>query len=375
MLVAAIAAMSVNRVTAAEPKAADTQPAAEVVVPMALGSTSEDQAADQAAYAILGMKMKKLDFDGIEFQAVIQFLRDASGASIYVPWNVLRQAGIERTAPVNVHVANVTFEKALKTVLEDVGSTAPLGCVVDGGVITIATKEDFARRVVTKAYDVRDLLAHFPKFVAPSLPAERDQAIASCGNNGPSVSGSAREDKPMLSQGDALLSLIEMLKSTIDTPSWRPTGELADIREFDGLLIITQTAENHARVQRVLWNLEPEWAHNLHAKLRKKVARVNLDKAKFQDAVKFVREAFGVNVVVDPEVPEGSLPPITIQAERLTGEQVLNLITRMAKRRWELADEVVYISNVPPPVMPPATTRPAMQPPPPPGADGPPQGS
>jgi hypothetical protein len=46
--------------------------------------------------------------------------------------------------------------------------------------------------------------------------------------------------------------LIDMMKNTVDPPSWRPTGELADIREFGGLLIVTQTWPNQVAVMNLI---------------------------------------------------------------------------------------------------------------------------
>lgn len=79
--------------------------------------------------------------------------------SIYVKFNMLQQVSVDKKTPVNVELRNVTVEKALRTVLEDVGTVNPLGYVVDEGVVTISTKDDLATRTCTRVYSVQDIVA------------------------------------------------------------------------------------------------------------------------------------------------------------------------------------------------------------------------
>src|SRR6185503_19872463 len=96
---------------------------------------------------------------------VIDFLRDVTGANIFVNWRALEAAGIDRNTPVTARLRDVKFSKALQTILSDVGGgTVKLGYTIDEGVITISTDEDLSKNVVTRVYDIRDLIIEVPDF-------------------------------------------------------------------------------------------------------------------------------------------------------------------------------------------------------------------
>lgn len=86
--------------------------------------------------------LRKLEFSGIAFADVVQFLRDVSGCNIHVHWPVLVGVSVDPGTPVNVSLSNVTLGKALEYVLRDVGAVTPLAAVLDKGVIRITTMED-----------------------------------------------------------------------------------------------------------------------------------------------------------------------------------------------------------------------------------------
>src|SRR4029078_5882592 len=109
--------------------------------------------------------LPEMNFPAVAFTDVVDFLRDVTGANIFVNWKALETAGVDRTAPVTLRLRDVKFSKALTTILDDVGGgTVKLGYTIDQGVITISTEEDLARNVVTEHYDIRDLIVNIPDF-------------------------------------------------------------------------------------------------------------------------------------------------------------------------------------------------------------------
>jgi len=103
--------------------------------------------ADRIVDKQLDTKVSRLDFEDMEFEQVMQFMRDVSGASIRVDWTTLAKEGIEPKTPVKVHLSNVTFRKALEIVLDDIGVGGEPGTVaqglgyrLDGGVIRVSTR-------------------------------------------------------------------------------------------------------------------------------------------------------------------------------------------------------------------------------------------
>ena len=168
-------------------------------------------ASDLDVRAKLATRLQKLDFDDIEFSDVVQFLRDVSGLSIYVKWQALSAAGVEKQTTVTIHLGNVTVEKALRVILDDVGGVNPLGFLVDEGVVTITSREELQSRTITRVYDVRDIegvIGNFADLVS---------------------------------------------RSTLDDP-WTNRAR-PEIRELYGQYIVTHTHEAHRAITTVLENL------------------------------------------------------------------------------------------------------------------------
>jgi type II secretory pathway component GspD/PulD (secretin) len=77
---------------------------------------------------------------------------------------------------------------------------------------------------------------------------------------------------------DALIKLIE---ETVDAPSWRDNGgAVGMIREFGGMLVVTQTAENHRKIKDLL-NQLPEQQSRL-VRVRVDWLYIEPDQVKFE---------------------------------------------------------------------------------------------
>ncbi len=220
--------------------------------PFGVGGGGQSET-DRLVRQKLGVRVPKLDFNEIKFENVVEFLRDISGLSLHVKWNALQAAGIDKTTPVTVQLRDVTFEKALRVILDDVGGVNPLSYILDDGVITISTKEDLSRRTVTRVYDIRDLIFRVPNFPGPRI--ELSDICGASGNNTSSSSNGSifgndtgdnnrtGEDN-LIPRSELINNIITLIKETVDPNSWRPTGEIGAIRELHGQLVVTQTAEN-----------------------------------------------------------------------------------------------------------------------------------
>ncbi len=232
---------------------------AERYVAAAAGEPEANRAVRQKLEQII----PELSFAGIPFKDVIEFLRNVSGVSIYVNWRALSLQGIDQTTEVTVHLRKVSMSKALNVVLSDVGGTSPLQYVLDDGVITISTKDDLSRRVATRVYDIRHLLFRVPNFVGPRV--DLGNAGQSSVNNQQNVAWSGTafgnnagqnnvgEDN-MPTRSEMIQSLIDLVKETVDRTSW-DAGE-ASIREHHGSLVVTQTAQNHQELAKLLNSLQ-----------------------------------------------------------------------------------------------------------------------
>jgi general secretion pathway protein D len=239
----------------------------------AAGESEANRETRQKLKAII----QQLDFEKIPFKDVVEFIRNVSGCSIYVNWKALTLQGIDPSTEVTVHLTKVTVDKALATVLNDVGGTNPLQYILDEGVITISTREDLARRVTTRVYDIRHLLFRVPNFVGPRI----DLANQNVGNNnqqaatawgggfGQQNANNMGEDN-MPTKSEMIQALIDLITNTIDPPSW--AGD-AGIREMHGQLVVTQTAQNHQALAKLLDQLRE--AHGMQVSIEARFISVS----------------------------------------------------------------------------------------------------
>ncbi|HUT59487.1 MAG TPA: secretin N-terminal domain-containing protein [Phycisphaerae bacterium] len=195
----------------------------------------------------LQMKLNEAKFEQIEFKTVIEWLRQVSGLNIHVNWGALEIAGILPTTPVrSVNLTNVTVERALLSVLWDVGGATPLSYVVDEGVVTVSTKEDLSgpRYRRTVAYDIRDLIVTVPSFNAPRI--ELNQAA---GNNAANEAAMSRQE--------VIQSLTNLITQSVDPTSWRGDagGDIGSVQVLNGQLLVTQTKENQRTVAALIQQL------------------------------------------------------------------------------------------------------------------------
>lgn len=203
------------------PPARAAQPAA----PTARNDAGPDKPDDLKD--LMARPLPEVKFDGAPLNAVIDFLRDVSGANIVVNWRALERAGVERNATVDVRLKNVRFDKALESVLTSAGGGARLVFTVDGGVITIdapAPGRGAAAAQPAASYDVKDLLA--PRLGQyPGGPEGRKE----------------REN-----------ILLKLVTGSVAPTSWKDQGGPGEARVQDGKLEVSTTPENRKAIENLL---------------------------------------------------------------------------------------------------------------------------
>jgi hypothetical protein len=97
------------------------------------------------------------------FDEALNILRNATEPrlNIVVLWKDLENAGIYGDTPIGIDgVSGIPLGMQLELLLASVsaGSTEKLGYVVENGIIVVATEDSLPRKMVTRVYDVTDLL-------------------------------------------------------------------------------------------------------------------------------------------------------------------------------------------------------------------------
>ena len=167
---------------------------------------------DPVLHRQLDRQLPELSFDGVGLSDVIDFLRDVSGANVFVNWKSLEAAGIDRNAPVTARLRNIKFSKALSVVLDSAGGKMGLlNWAPDGNIIMITAGSN---KVEQRTYDVKDLVA----------------------------ADGGKED-----------SLIRMITDSIDADSWTNNGgKVGTIKIDHGKMVILQTEANQKAIANLL---------------------------------------------------------------------------------------------------------------------------
>ena len=239
--------------------------------------------ATQQARERLRKYAPELKFDGKTFEAVIEELRALTGLNIIPNWSALEAQAIEKTDEVNLKLNNVRFVQALELILNEVGrGEVELAYEIDEGIVRISTKEDLARRRLTKVYNIQDLLVTVPTFRGrtPNLQnIGQQQQIGGIGGGrflgggggaggaggggaggaGGGLFGGGGGDQGQEEEqdlGDPMEPIIQLIQETIDPESWREAGgNVGSISSLQQQLIVTQTSTAHSQLRDLLRDL------------------------------------------------------------------------------------------------------------------------
>lgn len=90
----------------------------------------------------LARKLPDLRFNSNSLSDVVDFMRDATGTSIYVDWPALEAAGVARDAAVTYRIKDTSFSDAMTGILaKAAGEAKKLAYCTAGGVIFISTPD------------------------------------------------------------------------------------------------------------------------------------------------------------------------------------------------------------------------------------------
>jgi beta-lactamase regulating signal transducer with metallopeptidase domain len=178
--------------------------------------------------SILDQKVDALDATEAPLGKVIAALATKSHVKIEIDPN-WEEAG-KGLADVVVHppaMKNVTLAEALNSICAS-GPTA-MAYEVAGDTIVVGSGQVGA--IVTRTYDIRDLLVEIPNFDSfDSAPSTR-----------PADTAVTREKR--------VEELRDLIKNTVASDTWKDNGGLiGSIQELGGQFVVTQTKVNHAYI-------------------------------------------------------------------------------------------------------------------------------
>ena len=214
------------------------------------------------------------------FADVIEQLKTAVDPPLQIQPNwkdLLENAEVEQTTPAGLDpLTGVKLRKALEVLLAGISSEfAEISYVVDEGVIQIATVETLPQKLVTRVYDITDLVGEPAQYGGmQGMMMGRMMGMMSGGMGG--MGGGMYGGGMMGGQGGIFQSqsLVQLIQESIDPESWfdlSDTGE-GTITPYPTQapkkLAVYNTHEVHREVENLLNSLRKSLGHQVSIEAR-----------------------------------------------------------------------------------------------------------
>ena len=222
-----------------------------------------------SATKLLNTRIAQIEFDQLPLSDVFARLGEIADTNVVVRWSRLEDAGIERDKPISISTRNLRFSQILWLVISEAAAPdAELAYRADRDLILISTVDDIGRVMVTRVYDIQDLVA--PKLSRPGLTIGRIRDVPI--GNTVTVAGGAVAVRPIIGrfgtgtflQGEPtrrngsdeydadrerlLEQLIDLITTTIEPDSWAAAGGTGTITPYKGTLVVRNTLLVHQRI-------------------------------------------------------------------------------------------------------------------------------
>ncbi|MBI3099841.1 MAG: STN domain-containing protein [Planctomycetes bacterium] len=202
----------------------------------------EDAARDtrrQEIVAKLDSMKVSLDFEKTPLVEVIDFVRSLSDINFVIDKRV-RDAHPDDPLEITLKVDNLSLRSALKLVL----SMHDLTAKYKEGVLLVVPKDDASDEdLVTRLYDVRDLLMSLPDFPGPDIELKPPDDSGNTGTTGLSEPPPTPPMEPDF--------IVEMIQKNTGGDSWEKNPKCTATLN-NGLLVVCQSPEIHKEILKLL---------------------------------------------------------------------------------------------------------------------------
>lgn len=202
---------------------------------------------------LMDMVLPNTVMHAVPMRDAVQYLRNMTGANIFVNWNALQGAGIANITPMTLHLRNVSMRKILSVMLQEASPGAALVDYVSQNVLTITTRQEADTHMVTKIYPVGDLVMAVPNFTAPTFNLQNQSSSSgvqvssgSAGGGGGAASsnlfsgsGSGGANTPVQSTTQRAKALVALIEGTVQPNIWTSNGGPATIIYFNRELVVS----------------------------------------------------------------------------------------------------------------------------------------
>ncbi|HEY1684015.1 MAG TPA: hypothetical protein VGG19_04580 [Tepidisphaeraceae bacterium] len=184
-----------------------------------------------------------LNFESTPLAVAIDSIQQRTGLNFAIDWNAIATLGVDKTTPVSFNAHGLSAGKALDLILSSVVPNHQLTFYVDKGIVHITTQAVADQDMITRVYDISDLLVRHESFQnVPFLNIANTQAATVGGGSQQSslqASGQPNPQELEQQKQKTVDAIIAAITSSIRPEIWKQNGGKASIIFINGNLIIT----------------------------------------------------------------------------------------------------------------------------------------
>lgn len=242
----------------------------------------QEDAQSAAAREALARPLDPVEFKQMPLGQLLNHLSRLADVSLSIRWPALNRIGIFSDSRVTMSLAKTTISAGMEQALAQVdrdGQGATIA--IRDGIVVVSSKDDLARDMEVRVYDVSALL---DRELSEREQREIHEAVAALWKQhyqvfsppwhrqprrwGPEGSNPAlkdrlktpreRETASIVDEMERVLSsrrmarIIRAIRETIEPESWHPAHGEASIEPVGTKLVIRQSMEQHAEIERLL---------------------------------------------------------------------------------------------------------------------------
>jgi hypothetical protein len=208
----------------------------EIAAKQAALSEDADTGDVKAVQRRLGDLVDPVRIENASAKDAFKWWAKTTGVSLVIDWRQMEEDGIDPEKRIDVDLHNVPAGKLLGLLMKQTSPDVQLLYEVTPWYIQITTKARAAKTLVTRFYDVSDLV-HEPTPVRAVPKLDLASALNAGKDGGASVLGGNAGDSQR-AKTDGSQQLIDAITTTIEPDLWENRGGPCSISFFRGFLVV-----------------------------------------------------------------------------------------------------------------------------------------
>lgn len=213
---------------------------------------------------ILSSRVPKVHFEHVPLEDVMEWVQEYTGVMVYVRYAVLEEHGIDRQTPITVKARDAKLAQILWVIMNEAAGSSgvTLAYEASADLFVFSTHADLSSKLVSRIYDVKDIIADVPYFwlegagmpvptaegsegIVKRTRVRRPPPVQSLG--GEVFSGSQPPPREITSEDEGLHEFMEFILNTVEPEIWEVNGMggKGTVFPYKGKLIIRNSLHVH----------------------------------------------------------------------------------------------------------------------------------